>query len=98
MPSASDAAGAPRLGLGRSWLSRPARLAAQAWAPDIDVSQQNNELVVRADLPGMKREDVCVDVTDTDITISGERKSEQETERGRSEERRVGKECRSRWS
>jgi HSP20 family protein len=73
---------APRFGLGRSWLSSPARLAAQAWAPDIDVSQQNNELVVRADLPGMKREDVCVDVTDTDITISGERKSEQETERG----------------
>ena len=72
----------PRFGLGRTSLSSPARLAAQAWAPDIDVSQQNNELVVRADLPGMKREDVCVDVTDTDITISGERKSEQETERG----------------
>src|SRR4051812_15551221 len=63
---------APRFGPGRSWLSGPARLAAQAWAPDIDLSQQNNELVVRADLPGMNREDVCVDVTDTDITISGE--------------------------
>jgi HSP20 family protein len=88
---------APRFGLGRSWLSSPARLAAQAWAPDIDVSQQNNELVVRADLPGMKREDVCVDVTDTDITISGERKSEQETERGgvyRSE-RAYGSFCRT---
>jgi HSP20 family protein len=50
---------APRFGLGRSWLSSPARLAAQAWAPDIDVSQQNNELVIRADLPGMTRGDAA---------------------------------------
>lgn len=51
------------------------------WAPDVELSQRDHELVVRADLPGMKREDVHVDVTDHDITISGERRQEQREER-----------------
>jgi len=46
------------------------------------VTQQNNELVVRADLPGLKKEDISVDVTDNEITISGERRKEQDTEQG----------------
>ncbi|HVZ22580.1 MAG TPA: Hsp20/alpha crystallin family protein [Vicinamibacterales bacterium] len=68
-------------GLGRNWLRMPAR-TTQLWAPDIEITQQKNELVVRADLPGMKKEDVCIDVTDNDITISGERRQEEESERG----------------
>ena len=51
------------------------------WAPEIEVTQQGNELVVRADLPGLKKDDVCIDVTDTDISISGERRQEEETQR-----------------
>src|SRR5205823_2055399 len=71
-------------GFGRGWL--PSRGNAQLrtsamWAPDIEVSQRNNELVVRADLPGIKKDDVHIDVTDSDITISGERQQEQETDR-----------------
>jgi HSP20 family protein len=69
-------------GLPRTWLRAPMRTAAERWAPQIEMSQQNNELVVRADLPGMKRDDVNVDVTDGAITISGERKQEQQSERG----------------
>ena len=79
-------------GLGRSWLSprsgrsffqrTSSRAGLEMWAPDIEVYHHNNELVVRADLPGMKKDDVSIDVTDTDITISGERRQEQETERG----------------
>jgi len=52
------------------------------WMPEIEVSQGNNELVVRADLPGMKKEDVNVNVTDNAITIQGERRQENESERG----------------
>jgi HSP20 family protein len=52
------------------------------WAPDIEVYQRNNELVVRADLPGLKRDDVKVDVTDQAITIHGERRQEKESEQG----------------
>ena len=52
------------------------------WSPQIDVSQKNNELVVRADLPGLTKDDVKVDITDDAITIQGERRKEHEEERG----------------
>jgi HSP20 family protein len=52
------------------------------WTPQIEVSQRNNELVVRADLPGLTKDDVKVDVTDDAIVIQGERRREQEEERG----------------
>src|SRR5262245_10107163 len=45
-----------------------------AWSPHIDVFERENQIVVRADLPGMSKEDVKVDVTDDAITIQGERK------------------------
>jgi len=70
---------APRWG--RNWMRTPLRATIEAWAPDVEVYQQNNNLVVRADLPGLKKDDISIDVTDNDITISGERRQEQETER-----------------
>ena len=48
-----------------------------------EIAQQDApRLAVRADLPGMKKDDVCVDVTDTEISISGDRRQEEESERG----------------
>ena len=71
------------LGFGRqtpgSSLSRAA--SAELWAPQIDVFQRNNELIIKADLPGLKKDDVKVDVTDDAITIQGERREEHEEER-----------------
>ena len=55
---------------------------ATVWSPEIEVYQRNNELVIRADLPGLKREDVTVDITDNAITLQGERRQENESERG----------------
>jgi HSP20 family protein len=52
------------------------------WTPRIDVTQRNNELVIRADLPGLTKDDVKVDVTDDAVTIQGERRREHEEERG----------------
>ncbi len=79
-------------GMGRSWLVPTSRgrqglrtwdVSSEAmWAPQVEVSQEGHELVVRADLPGMKRTDIDVEVGDNDITISGERKQEQRVERG----------------
>ena len=56
--------------------------AADIWAPELEITQQGNELIVRADLPGLKKEDIAIDVTENDITISGERRKEQESEQG----------------
>jgi HSP20 family protein len=43
----------------RRWLTTPFRSGMDLWAPEIQVTQQASELVVRADLPGMKKDDVC---------------------------------------
>jgi HSP20 family protein len=69
-------------GFGRRWL-RPSwrETGAELWAPQVEVFQKNHELTIRADLPGLKREDVTVDITDNDVTIQGERKHEKEEER-----------------
>jgi HSP20 family protein len=69
-------------GLGGRW-ARPLwrETGGEMWAPDVDVSQKNNQLTIRAGLPGLKREDVTVDITDHDVCIQGERKHEKEEER-----------------
>jgi HSP20 family protein len=55
-----------------------ARPEASAWSPKIDVFERDNRLVTRVDLPGMKKEDVTVEVTDGHLALSGERKRETE--------------------
>ena len=57
--------------------TRPA-LEAAAWFPEIDVFEKDNRLVTKVDLPGLKKEDVKVEVTDGNLAISGERKRETE--------------------
>ena len=51
------------------------------WVPELEVLQTNGQFVVRADLPGLKREDVKVELTNDVLTISGERKEEKEEKR-----------------
>jgi HSP20 family protein len=52
------------------------------WAPAIDVTTKDGNLVIRAELPGVKPEDVDITLHDNVLTISGERKADQEEERG----------------
>ena len=69
-------------GLGRRLTSPLWRqTGTDAWEPAIDVFQKNNEVTIRADLPGLNREDVTVDIDDDAVTIQGERKHEHEEER-----------------
>lgn len=53
-------------------------ISEAAWYPEIDVFEKDNRLVTKIDLPGMKKDDVKVEVTDGYLAISGERKSEVE--------------------
>ena len=51
-----------------------------AWAPSIDVFQQDEDLVVRAELPGARPEDVDITVQNNILTISGRIQEEREEE------------------
>jgi HSP20 family protein len=46
------------------------------WTPAFDVYEEKDTYVVKAELPGMKREDINVSIEGGDLVISGERKSE----------------------
>ena len=54
------------------------RGAETGWTPGIDVFERDNRLVTRIDLPGLKKEDIKVEVTDGHLAIFGERKREEE--------------------
>jgi len=47
-------------------------------APALDIYQTPSEVVVKASLPGVKSEDVSIDITGDSLTIKGESKAEQE--------------------
>jgi HSP20 family protein len=51
------------------------------WSPRVEAFQQGDRFVVRAELPGLKKDDVQVEMTDDALTIRGERREEQEEER-----------------
>jgi len=57
---------------------RTAELGGTTWAPRVDVFEREGRLVTKVDLPGMKKEDVTVQVTDGYLALSGERKQETE--------------------
>jgi HSP20 family protein len=52
--------------------------AAQRWLPAMDLVENEDALVLRADLPGMTEDDVEIEVKDGVLTVSGERKAESE--------------------
>jgi HSP20 family protein len=56
-------------------------VARRSWVPAMDLVEDGEEYVLRADLPGVRDEDVNVELDDEVLTISGERKSEHEERR-----------------
>jgi HSP20 family protein len=69
--------------LGRPW----GKLALPDWwrrreliprQPAIEVTEDKDTVIVKAEIPGLKKEDLRVDLSNTLLTIGGERKQEQE--------------------
>ena len=58
--------------------NREEALALADWAPAVDISEDDKEFVIKAELPGLKRDEVKVTVEDGVLSISGERKTEKE--------------------
>jgi HSP20 family protein len=48
------------------------------WTPAMDLAETEDAFVLRADLPGVSQEDVSIELEDTVLTVSGERKSDHE--------------------
>jgi HSP20 family protein len=67
---------APRL-----WSDFPERFGGAehtVWAPEIEVFDREGQYVIRADLPGLKKEDLRVEVTDDALILEGQRRQEHE--------------------
>jgi len=62
------------------WPLRRMTEVSGTWAPRADVYEQNGSIVVKAELPGMKKEDIEVKVDDGDLVIRGERSTEEKVE------------------
>lgn len=69
------------VGRGRELLRRETGLIPAEWSPRVDIRERNGQLVVHADLPGLSKDDVHVEVTEDTITIRGERKQEKAEQR-----------------
>jgi HSP20 family protein len=52
--------------------------AARRWIPSMDLVETEHDLVLRADLPGMTEDDVEIEVKDNVLSLSGERRSDNE--------------------
>ena len=48
------------------------------WAPNTDISETDDRYIIRMDMPGLRKEDVKVELQDSMLTVSGERESEHE--------------------
>lgn len=71
---------------GRGAQSGPAAQGGQGlrtlWAPHIEVAERNGKLLIQADLPGVRKEDVDVQIEDDAVIIQGQRHQENERNEG----------------
>ena len=61
-----------------SGFGRLANLEDSMWSPQVEAFEREGKLIVRADLPGLTKDDVDVNITDDAITIRGERRQQRE--------------------
>jgi len=68
----------------RGFFVRPVEFGTPAESPTIkvDVKEKGNDYLVHAELPGIKKEDIHVNINDGMVSISAERKQEKETKEG----------------
>lgn len=64
--------------LRRDLWPRMGEFGRAVWTPEVEVIKRGGQLVVRADLPGLSKEDVRIEIMPEALTISGERKEEKE--------------------
>ena len=64
---------------GPMWRGEPEEgFTLAEWMPPVDIEESDKEYLIKAELPGMKKEDVKLNVEGGTLSISGERKAEKE--------------------
>jgi HSP20 family protein len=64
-----------------SWMPRFKFPEMTDVSTSVDMFEEGDELVIKAEIPGMKKEEISIDFAGDVVTISGEKKSEERTER-----------------
>ncbi|MGE3062336.1 MAG: Hsp20/alpha crystallin family protein [bacterium] len=54
------------------------RFGDQAWAPVMDITESEKEFTVKVELPGMKKEEIKINIENNILSVEGDRKSESE--------------------
>ena len=65
--------------------------AARTWAPLADLTETEDAYLVEVDLPGVKRDDLTIDLTGTELSVTGELKDKERQGWLRHRTRRVGR-------
>ena len=63
---------------GRGWRNDEPS-ATTSWSPSVDIFETEGEIVVKAELPGMDRKDIVLNLEKNVLTLKGERRFEKET-------------------
>jgi HSP20 family protein len=66
------------LSLNRRMSLWPSEDACGTWAPSVDIFEHDDNLVIRAELPGVERDDIDISVENNTLVLRGERKREKE--------------------
>lgn len=68
-------------GIETPWLVPKLGLGQPVWSPEIELVHRDGKLVVRADVPGTRKEDLTIEALDDRLVLKGERRSEEKEER-----------------
>ncbi len=81
----------------RSLAQNPAQegMLSADWTPSVDITENDKEFLIKAELPEVKKEDISIDINKGVVTLSGERKSEVKDEKEHRIERFYGRFSRS---
>lgn len=63
-----------------NWGKSGEELSTMKWSPSVDISENDESIVINAEIPGMNKEDINVSVKNDTLTIKGEKKKEREEE------------------
>ena len=67
-------------GAGVARSDRQDEMSLGAWAPPVDIAEEKDRILITAELPGFREDEVSVQIEDGMLTLSGERKFEKETD------------------